>query len=93
MSNLNEVSAAIGRLEATQEHQRETDKDILSELKDLNKKMSRFEAAANDVAEMKPVVEELTKIKNKGFGVLIGLGIAAGGIGAALKDTIGKYFS
>ncbi|WP_299377282.1 DUF1515 family protein [uncultured Kiloniella sp.] len=92
MTNLNEVSQAIGRLQQAYEFQQETTKDILAELKDLNQKISNFEKVANDVGDMKPIVDDLTKIKNKGFGVLIGLGVGAGGVGAALKDVFGKYF-
>ncbi|MEH6630171.1 MAG: DUF1515 family protein [Halopseudomonas aestusnigri] len=92
MSNLNEVSAAIGRLEATQEHQQETTKDILIEMKKINEKMSSFEAVANDVTKMKPAVEELTRLKAKGAYTLMGIGIGAGGLGAALKDTLAKFF-
>ena len=48
---------------------------------------------ADEVKEMKPLVDDWRDMKSKGVGLLIGLTIAGGAIGATLKAGFERLFS
>lgn len=50
--------------------------------------LARLEERVND--EIQPAVDEFKALKNRGLGVLGGIGLMSGGVGAALVKAVDK---
>jgi len=103
--NLNEVSLTLGKLmNATSEAER-TRELIFRKLDDigncLQKVSTNLSAVTENHAELKqqvetkimPAVDEIKSIKQKGMGVLVGIGLLAGGSGAIVTKIANAYAS
>ncbi len=67
--------------------QRHEDREAMKQT--IDKMAENIEQIKNDLAEDKA---DLAKLKNKGAGVLIGVGLAGGAIGAGIAEFLGGLF-
>jgi hypothetical protein len=70
VSQLDQLSAAIGALTAQQQEAVLQREKTWAELHQINLKLTAYHA-------------DLSQLKNRGWGVLAGLAVASGGLGAA----------
>jgi hypothetical protein len=68
MTQINEVSMALGRIEA------------------------KLEVLDKAINSQQIITADLTAMKNKAIGVLVGISLLAGAIGAAVKTALLKLF-
>jgi hypothetical protein len=100
---LHDVSLQIGRLLESQEESSRgrvamSNKidDVHSAVHELTSMMKDFSRNHDDLKrqvqdEIVPVVREFVDLKSKGAGIMIGVGLAAGGVGAGLTKVL-HYF-
>lgn len=90
MSDISEVSKAIGRLEATQEQHGMAHKQIMEKLDSIASLQSTMSAALPQMqTEIDEAVEngrDWKKTKYKGLGFVSGISLIAGTISAQISD-------
>lgn len=93
MSDINEVSKAIGRLEATQEQHGMVHTQILDRLDIMLKKQGEMSAVMpqmqSQIDEAVEAGRDYKKMKYKGLGFAAGVSAIFGGIAASIKDLLG----
>lgn len=101
MGDMAEIFAALGRLEEQGAESQRQRSRLFKKVEDIQTNSAshgpRLDALENTHDEdVKPVLEDYKKTKAKGFGVLVGLGLVAGGLGAnigkaiaAIRDALG----
>lgn len=82
---LNQISQAIGALQASETEASRQRSAMWRELRAINEKLPELGQLAADVAEMKPAVEDWKMTKQRGLGYLACAGLA----GSAITATIG----
>ena len=99
MSDLNQVFAALGRLEAQGEESQRQRRRLFAKVEEVQESVAEngvafagMEARVVDledahVKEVKPVLEDYKKTKAKGYGVLVGLGMVTGSLGAHMDKA------
>ena len=95
MSDIDEVSRLVGRLEIGVKTTADQQTKIVDKLDEisatLNTHCGKLENMSKSIEEMKPDIEDYKRVKQKGFGVLVGLGFIAGGAGAWMKSLIASF--
>lgn len=95
MSGFDEISAAIGRLEAKVDQGAEDRRAIggkVDTLIEANlRSIARVDAVEKDVALMKPDVEDWRRSKQRGIGYLAGAGLAGGGLATGFHALLKKW--
>lgn len=96
MSSIDEVSRVVGRLEAGVKSTSDQQTQIVQKLDDISTTLTmhcgKMEDMSKSIEEIKPVMADYQKVKQKGMGVLVGLSIVAGGAGAWIKTTLAGLF-
>ncbi len=75
---LNQLNRDIGALMAEVAQMRAGFADLRTEMRELNHKLGKQS-------------EEFQKITNRGYGVLIGVGMIGGGVGSVLPWKLSKF--
>lgn len=75
--DLNQLNRDIGALTAEVSQMRAGFADLRTEMRELNHKLGKQS-------------EEFAKITNRGYGVLIGVGMIGGGVGSVLPWKLSK---
>jgi len=88
MANLDEMSRAIGALQAGMEIAREQHVKLDATLHDMNDKLDLLMPVIKDVAEMKPHVDDYKRLKQRGIGILAGVGLVGGSLGSAITGWL-----
>ncbi len=100
---LHDVSLQIGRLLEAQEESTRGRAAMAGKIDDVHSAVHELTAMMKDFArnheelrekvekEVVPVVKEFSELKTKGTGIMIGVGLAAGGMGAGLTKVL-QYF-
>jgi uncharacterized protein YoxC len=93
---LDEISRAIGRMESAMEHANQSRDQLTGKMDELAKAMNAFgnhvSKIADDVAEMKPLVEDYrdTRARAKGVVAVVTLGAAlVGGVAGKVIEIAG----
>ena len=87
MTNLDQISTAIGRLQQAQESQIRQNDAIWNELKDISDALDVVHSNRDRLDRIEPLVDDITKIKNKGLGMLAALVFISAIIGASLGKS------
>lgn len=97
VSELDRLSLEIGRLQAGNENAREERTEIRRQLRAINENLAQLNLgvaqAATTLAEIKPKLEETRAARWTGRGVLTGVALGSGAIGAkglALLGWLGR---
>lgn len=97
---LHDVSLQIGRLLEAQEESSRGRAAMSGKLDDVHSAVHELTSMMKDFArnhdelkrqvqeEVVPVVKEFMDLKTKGTGIMIGVGLAAGGMGAGLTKVL-----
>lgn len=87
---LNEISVAIGQLQADSATAKLQHERTLRKLEEIGESIAKLANLADDVAEMKPAVEDWTRTKQRGLGIIAGAGIAGAGASQGLPWLLKK---
>lgn len=97
VSELDRLSLEIGRLQMGNETAREERAEIRKQLRDINDNLANLNlgmaAATANLAEMKPKIEESRTARWTGRGMLTGMALGSGALGAkglALLGWLGR---
>jgi amino acid permease len=85
---LDEVSKTLGELVAGVESLRNQTKDQWEDLEEIKKLVGEVHEIREDVAAMKPHVEDYRRLKQRGLGVVALLGLMGTGVGVGLTKLI-----
>ena len=80
--SIDDVSQTLGELVASVRTLTKQTGDQWEKLDEIEKTLAKVEALADDIAEMKPAVDEFKALKQRGLGVLGMIGLLASGAGA-----------
>jgi len=83
----------IGKLMADGDEARRQRSDLAVSMREINQKLSIIPQLAKDVEDLKKPVRDLTKLKNKGAGILIGVGVSSSAAGMAMFKGIQSFLS
>lgn len=101
MSELNEIFEALGRLEEQGEESQRQRRRLFGKVEEVQAAVAPYGPRLDHLEkthaeETRPVLEDYKKTKAKGFGVLVGLGLVTGSVGAhfdkawtAFKSALG----
>ena len=89
--NIDGVSKTLGELVSSVHSLTNQTKDQWEKLDESERMLAKVEALADDIAEMKPAVAEFLALKQRGLGVLVGVGAVASGAGAAVVYFTEKF--
>lgn len=98
MDGRKERGDAVSRTEAERLTRIETllEAAVFQRTEDRDAMREKLDDVANDVKAIRAEVEadkaDLAALKNKGTGILIGVGLAGGAIGAAIAELFGSLF-
>ena len=62
-------------------------------MKEVNRKLSVIPMLSEDLDAIKPHINEYRKLKNRGVGLIIGIALAAGGVGASFLKFLQGFSS
>lgn len=79
---IDQVSEKIGELTTAVEMLRSQTEEQWDSLKGISVLTAKVDAVQEDVADMKPYVDDYRKLKQRGIGVLGVVGLMGGGLGA-----------
>lgn len=88
---IDQISAAIGALQADARTARDEHTQTANTLKNITEKLDLLLPVVKDVAEMKPHIEDYKRLKQRGLGIIAGVGLTGGGFGAALTHWLGRW--
>lgn len=81
MTDMNEFSHQLGRLEASQE-------STLALVKDMHRELQAVPMLRQHIREMRPIVADYSRMKQRAVGIIFGISLAAGTLGSAIKDAL-----
>jgi methyl-accepting chemotaxis protein len=89
--SIDDVSKTLGELVASAQSLTNQTRDQWKKLDEIERHAAKWEELADDIAEMKPAVGEFLALKQRGLGVLVGVGAVASGAGAAVVYFTEKF--
>lgn len=97
MANFDEISRTLGRMEGTLNGAVDKLDDFADRHENLNEEVIEMRGAikllATQQVETTKAVEDYKETKNRGIGIVAGLSIASGSIGAGVATLISRLFS
>lgn len=78
---MDDISRAIGSLETEVRRTRD-------QLTQISAKLDTLASLPRRVHRLEPIVEDYARMRQRGIGLLLGASIAAGSVGAVLRDAI-----
>lgn len=95
MSEIDELSRLLGSIEARLAQAERHDTLVTGQLKTLTEELRAlredFAPVKATVGEMEPEVDTLRKLRNRGIGLLIGVGLAAGGTSIGVLKAVESW--
>jgi hypothetical protein len=92
MSEFNQLSAVIGRLQEATERAQHDRREILAKLDALAEAVAIVPAIRDEIAELKPEVEKLKRARLLGLGALGVLSVGGGGLGGGIVAKLTELF-
>ena len=86
MSGLDQISAAIGRLQEAQENAERQRERMFEKLDSIAVQTAELPALARRIGEMEPHVEDYKRLKQRGVGVLGLIAVAGSLLGAWVRE-------
>ena len=88
--SIDDVSKTLGELVASVRTLTNQTSDQWEKLEEIERHAARGEGVAEDVADMKPHVDDYKRLKQRGIGMFIILGLLFGGLGAGVVYVFEK---
>lgn len=85
MADLDQISAAIGKLQGAQEAQIRHNAAVWIELHNINDKLSCLPNLVDRVGDIEPQIEDFKRLKHWGLGLIAGLSFVSALAAANLK--------
>mgnify|MGYP003627752240 CR=1 FL=1 len=89
--NIDGVSKTLGELVASVQSLTNQTRDQWEKLDEIEKHAAKWESLAEDVADMKPHVDDYKRLKQRGIGMFVILGLLFGGLGAGIVYVFEKF--
>ena len=80
--SIDDVSKTLGELVSSVQSLTNQTRDQWEKLEKIEKHAAKWEGVAEDVADMKPHVDDYKRLQQRGVGMFIILGLLFGGLGA-----------
>lgn len=97
MPGIDEVSRLLGsidaRLSAAEKHHEDVTKRLDAVASEIRRVHADMTPIKQSVAEMEPEVRLMKTLRNRGIGLLVGVGLIGGGTGIGLLKAIEGWLS